>query len=271
MYYKTAHAVCRGSAHIAMGVPCQDVTAAWNDDGCGAIVLCDGAGSCSHALEGAQAVSEGVLALLQRWCRSEAALTPEAVLYTSLQSLSRNPYPIREQSCTLLLCGVRENGEYVLGHIGDGCGFIYDGADSRLISRPENGSNPGETFFVTGLDAPAHLRMTTGTLHPGEGIALCSDGASASLYNHATMQPAPAVARLCQWLRENPSDLVSRALEENLDEVLRRHSHDDMSVALLLCCEQERTAGSEQDEPARWDPEDTEEWEEIPDEGDSYV
>lgn len=271
MYYKNAHAVCQGSAHIATGVPCQDVTAAWNGDGCGAIVLCDGAGSCDHALEGAQAVSEGVLALLQQWCRSDGALTPEAVLYTSLKSLSRNPYPIREQSCTLLLCGARENGEYVFGHIGDGCGFLYDGTDSRLISQPENGSNPGETFFVTGQDALSHLRMTTGTLRPGEAIALCSDGASASLYNYTTMQPAPAVARLCQWLVENPPELVSQALKENLDEVLRGHSHDDMSVALLLCCQQENAADSEQEEPDPWDPEDTEEWEEIPDEGDSYV
>ena len=61
------------------------------------------------------------------------------------------------------------------------------------------------------------------------------------------------------------------ALKENLDEVLRGHSHDDMSVALLLCCQQENAADSEQEEPDPWDPEDTEEWEEIPDEGDSYV
>jgi serine/threonine protein phosphatase PrpC len=171
----------------------------------------------------------------------------------------------------LLLCGARENGEYVFGHIGDGCGFLYDGTDSRLISQPENGSNPGETFFVTGQDALSHLRMTTGTLRPGEAIALCSDGASASLYNYTTMQPAPAVARLCQWLVENPPELVSQALKENLDEVLRGHSHDDMSVALLLCCQQENAADSQQEEPDPWDPEDTDEWEEIPDEGDSYV
>lgn len=271
MYYKTAHAVCQGSAHIAAGVPCQDVTAAWNGDGCAAIVLCDGAGSCAHALEGAQAVSEGVLDLLRQWCRGGGVLTPEAVLYAGLRSLSRNPYPIREQSCTLLLCGVRGNGEYVLGHIGDGCGFLSDGAGSRLISPPENGSNPGETFFVTGMDALSRLRLTAGTLQPGEAIALCSDGAGASLYNYTTMQPAPAVARLCQWLTENPSELVSQALKENLDEVLRGHSHDDMSVALLLCCGQENPAASAQEEPDPWEPEDTEEWEEPPEEGDSYV
>lgn len=239
MKYRIAYAACRGTGHISDGIPCQDmVTGICGPEGA-VIALADGAGSCPHAHYGARAAVDAAKDLLYQWCRDgfpEDAQAISDILFTCLYAMSRNPYPLGEQACTLLLCAADRNGNYLCAHMGDGYIFRVRQDGAQLLSDAERGSEPNETYFLTTMDAGVHLRLTRGHLAPGAAIELCSDGAGESLFDCQNRTCAPAVGRIASWLQDNSQEDVSQALEENLDELFRSNTSDDMSIAVLIRC-----------------------------------
>lgn len=235
MYLKTAHGVCCGSAHITSGIPCQDAATGWVTEKGAAIILSDGAGSCCYAAEGAATVVSEVSKLLRNCCDilSESEFEPEKVIQLCVEALSRNPFDLHDQACTLLFCVANTNGEFVLGHIGDGYAFLDRAGQSQLLSDAENGVFVNETFFVTSPNAKQHLRIQRGQLGLNDSIVICSDGAGTALYDRQNETCAPAIAAIAKWLSRQPQELVSEALVLNMETLMRAHSSDDMSIAVI--------------------------------------
>lgn len=244
MNYKTAWAVCQGTAHIQESTPCQDAVIGWQSKNSAVIVLADGAGSSPHSSEGAETVVKAVCELMKKWCISNEPVDPAAlkkqIIHCCLESLSRNAHPPEEQACTLLLCAARLDGHYFCAHIGDGYIFLSENEKIQLLSDAENGETSQETVFITCPDASEHLRLVYGTVVPGQTILLCSDGTGVSLYNKRTHKFADAIHLMSEWLHSYPQEQVSCALAKNLDSTMRLHSHDDMSIAMLACISQEK-------------------------------
>lgn len=239
MNFNVAYAVCCGTTHICKQMECQDFAYAKVLEKGAIIVLADGAGSCERSLTGAKTVVTTTYELLAQWCEDpdafEDPLNEKMIIRECLISLADNGYPIEQQSSTLLFCAVRKNGQYILGHLGDGYIFKVCDRQANLLSDAENGLYNNETYFVTGLDAEAHLRIQDGVLQNGEAILLCSDGAGEALYDRQNKICAQAVATIAGWLHENTGDDVSKAIANSLDEVVRRRTMDDMGIAVLAC------------------------------------
>lgn len=241
MEYRIAYAASRGTGHISKSIPCQDMVDGFCGPDGAVIALADGAGSCSYSHFGAQAAVTAAKDLLYRWCRvgfPQDAQAISDILFTCLYAMSQNPYPLPEQACTLLLCAADRDGNFLCAHIGDGYIFRISQDCTQLLSDAEHGRDPNETFFLTTQDAASHLRLTRGQLAPGEAIELCSDGAGESLFNRQQHSCASAVARIAHWLQEHSQAEVTEALKENMDQLLRSNTADDMSIAVMIRCKE---------------------------------
>lgn len=252
MEIRTASAACIGTYHVQAGLPCQDVTLCGKWQNGAAVVLADGAGSCPHALEGAESSAQTVLRLLEEygasWLEGEDDPIAQILVDRCLESLRANPYEVEEQASTLLFALADNEGHYLCGHIGDGYIFRTGGEDSELLSDAENGEYLNETVFITSPNACRHLRLCRGTLQGGESMVLCSDGAGDALYERAEQLCAPAVVQIGGWLLTHDEDDVSAALEKNMNEVFRQVTADDMSVA-ILCAANAEVEDSEGEAP----------------------
>lgn len=250
MNYRIAYAATRGSAHISQGIPCQDITDGWCGPEGAAIVLADGAGFSPHSHHGAQAVVAAAKMRLTDWCREglpDDIQAREQLFEVCTEALKQEPYDIDELACTLLGCAVDSEGNYLCIHIGDGYIFRVFEKGAELLSDAEQGEQPNETVFLTSEDAIHHLRFTRGQMLKAEGILLCSDGAGESLYERWTRICAPAVERIGQWLREYSKEEVSAAIADNMDQMLRKNTIDDMSIAVLIAYDEEADRDVESD------------------------
>lgn len=239
MEFRIARAACEGTSHRATGVVCQDKTAEKILPCYSVIALADGAGSCEYSHLGAQCVVDYVVQSLSknaaRWLNPAC---DDAVLATELvqgckAALGALNYPLETLSSTLLFALAEVDGRYLCGQIGDGYTFLADETSASVLLFPENGQYANETYFVTMENAVEHCRFTRGHLQAGECIILASDGASEALYNGYTSACAPALSKIAQWANEYNMPQVSQALSQNLNEVIRQHTEDDMSIALL--------------------------------------
>jgi len=236
MMYRIAYAACRGTYHIQKDVPCQDAVAGAKEENSAVVVLSDGAGSCQYAGLGAKTVVDTMVRYLLEHatsCEADEDLRG-GIIDTCINALSINGVPLKEQASTLLFSVVNQNGEYLCGHIGDGYIFLCSEEEVSLLSDAENGETSTETFFVTSPQSYEHLRLITGTLAPGEAVVLCSDGAGEGLYDRKNGLCAPAVGEIVRWLSAFSEEEVTQALHNNLDELFRENSHDDMSLAILM-------------------------------------
>jgi hypothetical protein len=178
-----------GSSHIEVGTPCQDAFAhaLVGDTLLG--VVCDGAGSQPLSHLGAQAVTSGLVALLQQLEAGAAPLSTlpdlefasaiaEAVgqVREALQKqASDNGVEISAYSCTLVGAVANATGGRFF-HIGDGLAVAEHADAPSVVSLPENGEYANETYFVSGEQWREHLRFTAFT-QTATRIALMSDGA----------------------------------------------------------------------------------------------
>lgn len=240
MEHKIAYAASRGTYHFNNGLPCQDAVLGKKWETCAAIALADGAGSCRFSQHGSKSAVETTLDILERnwdfWMNKDHNNVASIIIDGCLKTLDESPYSRDEQASTLLFCVVGPDGTFLCGHIGDGYMFRVSDIGTKVISFPENGESVNETFFLTSPHATDHFRVQKGLLQPGEAILLCSDGAGEALYERETGKCAPAIGKIREWIKEYSGEDVSKALEYNLDTVLRNESPDDMSIALLLYC-----------------------------------
>lgn len=226
-----------GTLHITNEINCQDYAASCRADGYCCIALADGAGSVDRSEISSRAAVEyttnEMCNAFERWfLMTDDKFTDKLIDQCILTAHEIDPQAGGE--CTLLFIAVStDDGRYICGHIGDGVIFSISDDEIEILSGPENGEEPNETFFLSGKHARDHLYISRGEIEEGSSIILCSDGISGSLWNPFTDEFADALHRIPIWLKKYSEEDVSDALGRELNETFRSRSHDDMSIAVL--------------------------------------
>ena len=237
MIFKASYASMTGSAHQQIGTPCQDSVRIQRGDGVLCVALADGAGSRAMSHMGSGLVAERVCQLLcdafSQLYSLDSTTAAQRILHCCLEGLNQLPYPLHDLASTLLFFAADNQGRFLSGHLGDGVQIMVNCDTPYVFSMPENGEDPGITWFVTSPDALEHFRITTGQLPEHGEMLLMSDGMAAGLYQYDTQEPARACVTISRWLREEEEDVISEALKENMRNLFSRKSADDLSLAVI--------------------------------------
>lgn len=250
MGWRVFAAAARGSAHRDEGLPCQDALAyAVRDDALVAVV-CDGAGSQARSDVGATRLSTRVVERLlthPAGLQAVATATPElaretlhAAIDAVRQELAHEAeaavHPLSDFAATLVGVVASAGGGWFF-HVGDGLGIADDGEDGApSLSLPENGEYANETYFVTGEDWQAHLRLAA--LPAGcARIALMSDGAMPFVmarghagFHSPFMAPVTRYLRACTTEAEASAGLAATLADPRTEAI----TGDDKSLLVAL-------------------------------------
>jgi len=153
---------------------------------------------------------------------------------------------LEEFACTLIALGVNRGGQWIVFHVGDGAVVTQVGDELAILSAPKKGEFANQTFFVTDDDCVRHVQLfryqpgTTWALP--QAFALFTDGIENLLINVKNGKVAPVFAKLFDWVRTLPYDVVEKAIYENLRDVLRPRSStgDDCTLVVVVRMSQER-------------------------------
>ena len=237
MEYKVSWAVRTGALHVSQNLPGQDRIRVCREAGTVCVALADGAGSRENSHLGAECVTNAVSQLLCREFDSLWELAPAQrrvqILEHCLRALECLTPPVYELASTLLFFAADGNGRFLSGHLGDGVQILVDRRGSQVFSPPENGAYQNETYFLTGTDAAEHFRLRQGRLEIPGVLLLMSDGVGESLYQYKTVQPTPACGTIARWLQEGEAEVITQALEKNMEQAFAAHSADDLSLAVI--------------------------------------
>lgn len=236
-----------GQSHVEKGLGCDDAFSFADAGEWFAAVVCDGAGSASRSAEGAQLISERVVALLCEALPGRDPAVPVRRLVAEVISKAREELQtLAEESdgllshyhTTVVGCTGRK-GRMILFHIGDGAGvgFAKDTDEGRLVpvaaSPPVNGEYANETYFVTEESWRNTLRFTP--MLGAQWVALISDGVTDFALDRAQTGPATAFFQpLLGFLETAQSTVAEKALERMLDrEDARKVSTDDKTMVFV--------------------------------------
>lgn len=239
MVFKISQAACTGQAHREGGKPGQDMVACVRGEPVSCMALADGAGSKCYSGIGAEIAVVTVSRLMGEqfealWAMADELLAGVVVDECAAQ-MAMTTLPLEEMGSTLLFFAAHRDGRYLAGHMGDGVMVRVDWPEGEpvLFSPPENGQYLNETFFLTMPCAEEHLRVYRGRLEGEGAVLLMSDGAGESLYQRQQRLPAPACATFARWLRDGEEQVISAALDKNLEQVLAQNSADDLSLSIM--------------------------------------
>jgi hypothetical protein len=191
MAWRVYAAASIGKSHIDAGTPCQDAFAHRVQGDVLVACVCDGAGSQSLSQEGAQFASRDIverltaaLALDPGLVHADAATATPAVAAIVAQTraglesrANSEGVPLASFSATVVGAVIGPAGGFFF-HIGDGVcvASTLDPAVAEIVSLPENGEYINETYFITGEEWQAHLRLDAFAAQVAT-VALMSDGA----------------------------------------------------------------------------------------------
>jgi hypothetical protein len=192
MSWRVFAASAIGSGHIESGLPCQDAFARQVVGDVLCAVVCDGAGSATASEQGSRKLASCVVRELAHRAVDRADFPPTiadslrdelvaivSAVRSELQASAESAgLSLTDYAATLVGVVATGNGGWLF-HVGDGVGVARPRADAapEIISAPENGEYANETYFVTGSEWQAHLRLLA-IPEPVAMIALMSDGAA---------------------------------------------------------------------------------------------
>ena len=186
-HWRVIGASVPGTAHLTRGIPCQDAHAFAHLPGGGLLVaVADGAGSASHAADGARIASQRVVAWLEaQWQTRQpgnelewAQLMEEAFheARDALVKRARNRRLRLRDLSTTLTCLAATDEALAVGHIGDSVAVIANG-DGRLelVAHPQRGEYANEVMLLTMRNAlnRFEVRVLPRRVH---ALAVTSDG-----------------------------------------------------------------------------------------------
>ena len=119
------------------------------------------------------------------------------------------------------------------GHIGDGIIGVHRSNCTALFSAPANGEFANETVFVSDDNAPLNLRIYGGEIGDIDGFILLSDGSANSLYEYKRARFSDAVENIFVMSGIMSSECFAGLLVEAFDDIVRKKTTDDCSIALL--------------------------------------
>lgn len=247
MAWKVVAASVAGKSHVDANVPCQDAHA-FEDAGQALVAaVCDGAGSAASSDRGARVVADTVvraLASAVRDGRIAADSTREMLEDSAVAAIERARDCLRADAAgtlrdhaTTLVCAILfERACHVL-HVGDGVAVIRarDPIAPAVVSLPENGEYANETYFVTGDDWRAHLRIRSDVIEVDHAL-LMSDGAMAFAMSRGLAGPyGPFVDPVLRYVAAHTQHDGCAALSTTLADP-RTHAitGDDKTLLIAL-------------------------------------
>lgn len=230
----------QGTYHVSSGLPCQDYVSGTFKDSTYAMALADGAGSYPNSEIAAEAVVNAVIlsfvSQFDYWYYMPEESFKEMLLQLCRESVAESD-PDLVAYCTLLLYVAHEDEREIIVHIGDGYIFGLDYSDDiSVISYPENGDEPNQTFFLSDKSAIDHLRIIRNELSENAGVMICSDGAATSLIDRSAERYAAAIRKLIMTADYASEEEASEIITKTLDAMFRTHSSDDMSIGIMVNC-----------------------------------
>lgn len=251
--WRLAAASALGTAHVDLGLPCQDahrcsVQQTAEGEPVLIAVVCDGAGSAVRADAGAELASRmihdeiaaalddgrGVRDITQGWI--EGCLGRfQAEVAAQAEAEGCGP---KDFACTLLAAAVGPDCA-AFCQIGDGVIVIGEDAETyRWIFWPERGEYENVTFFATEPDAADHLQFELVERRIDE-VALLSDGLQRLALHYQTRTAHAAFFKpMLATLRDAPADALeslSAKLETYLSSPsVNERTDDDKTLVLAL-------------------------------------
>lgn len=243
--WKLASAYVIGRGHCSKNLPCQDRTFELvKNHSTGTfygLALADGAGSCKYSDVGAEIITEKILffiksnfSLLFKSNKISEDLLRYVDIVLNNVALEQN-IEIKDLSSTLLFVALKED-KFIIGHIGDGViGMLNKDNILHVLSHPENGEFSNSTYFTTSYNHPYRMRVKKGTIQNSIGFILMSDGSANSLYDMQYKKLAEINIDIINWLEKENSKIVSKALFENLENIIKKKTLDDCSLGVMRC------------------------------------
>lgn len=242
LHLRVAGAAVVGRRHEKAGVPCGDAVRTFCNDRFACIALADGVGSANRGEEGAR-IAASCLATLMRDGFSELVeaseeLCKNQIAVTLLRSLSRKAKQLGVEPdalATTLLFVATDGERFLAGQLGDGRVGMRLGSRATwaLALTPDRSDFRNFTHVATD---PSHWEafcLARGTVPPYSAFVLMSDGAEEALYNRALDRFAPAITTVADWTTRVSRRRASAALAENLRDVVRERTFDDVGLAIL--------------------------------------
>lgn len=236
--YKIASAITQGVSHQKTNKKCEDAVLTLRNDKFIFLGVSDGAGSKKEAYKASWIVlhllAQEFEEKLEEYLDSKD-ITKKVLsfLETHLMFLAKyTKLEFEELSSTLIFALILED-EYIIGHIGDGIVINQDNS-LNILSKPENFEFCNETVFVNTLSCKSRLRIYRGNIAEIQnGLLLCSDGVEDAIYDYKEDKVASVCLQMIGWLDNYDEEIVSQALQYNLEKNISKISSDDLSVIIL--------------------------------------
>ena len=195
------------------------------------VALADGAGSARCSEVGAAVVSQEVCNFVADnfsvlFATQDTSAIAKQILDALLQKLSITatevPCNLHDLASTLLFVALHE-GQYLIGHLGDGVIEQLTGEGLDVVSILDNSEYANETYFITSPHAAQHLRITKGTLDADvQGFVLMSDGPEMSFYQKQQQKLAPVLSRLMKYLIVYPAEDLQKSIQEDMETLIKK-------------------------------------------------
>jgi Protein phosphatase 2C len=246
--WRVAGASVPGAGHLRSGLPCQD-DHCWQVETDGVLIaaVADGAGSASHAEEGARAAVRAAVDQAATIWRTLAPREREEwdhllqgafiVARLAVQSAAKTlGRPIHDLATTLLLA-VATPDQTAAAQIGDGAVVArLAGEGLTALTRPPVTEHLNETTFLTSDDALSEMQFALCD-EPARGLAMLSDGLQMLALKMPQGEPhAPFFAPL---LRFTAAAAEPERAEEQLRKFLQspgvaQRTDDDLTLLLAV-------------------------------------
>lgn len=217
-----------GYAHSSNGESCQDYVDGFYDSerDLGVIALADGAGSYQYSAAGAKAAVDVVM----NYFRTNETVTDQTAFVRMVsRAVAQMGDATVDVGTTLLFAAVTKD-RFVAGHIGDGVILVRQEGQFSVLSYPENGIHPWETYLLPCPEQSEHFRFYEGS--NAEGFLLASDGIAAQLYEDDG-SGCPVCEKLYSWCEQMPDDTFRQVVREHFDGIFAKFSGDDKSLAIV--------------------------------------
>jgi hypothetical protein len=250
--WRLAAASALGTAHVKLGLPCQDAHRCSVQRTAGGepvliAVVCDGAGSAARAEAGAELASRmfhdeiaaalhaedfEVRDITRAWIEERLGRF-QAEVAALAETEEHTP---RDYACTLVAAAVGSD-RAVFFQIGDGAIVIGEGEETyRWIFWPDRGEYENVTFFATEPDAASHVQFELVEKRIDD-IALLSDGLQRLALHYQTKTAHAGFFKpMMATLRVTPEDeleALSARLEDYLSSpAVNERTDDDKTLVL---------------------------------------